>query len=107
MKNLKIYNIKENEEYKLSREYPKIVTNGCFGGLLAGILSNYDYITAGNQLPIKNFFINLSIFVGTGAIVAGVVYSIFYPVFKKLHNEKPKDNEQNDNDKQMVLKKKI
>jgi len=104
MKNLKIYNIKDNEEYKLSREYPKIVTNGCFDGLLAGILSNYEYITSGNQLPITNFCINLSIFVGTGAIVFGVGYPIFYPLIKKL-NESTKDDQQNENNKPMVLKK--
>ena len=87
MKNLKIYNIKDNEEYKLSREYPKVVTSGCAMGLLAGILSNYEYITSGNQLPITNFCINLSIFVGTGAIVFGVGYPIFAIIWVLMYNK--------------------
>ena len=106
MKNLKIYNIKDNEKYKLSREYPKVVTLGCAYGLLAGLCENYYYISSGNQLPIKNLFINLTIFVGTGAIVFGLGYPIFYPLIKKL-NESTKDDQQNENNKPMVLKKKI
>lgn len=104
MKNLKIYNIKDNEKYKLSREYPKVVTLGCAYGLLAGLCENYYYIASGNQLPIKNLFINLTIFVGTGAIVFGLGYPIFYPLIKKL-NENSKDDQQNENNKPMVLKK--
>ena len=111
MKNLKIYNIKDNEKYKLSREYPKVVTLGCAYGLLAGLCDlceNYDYISSGNQLPIKNLFINLTIFVGTGAIVFGLGYPIFYPLIKTLIkklNESTKDDQQNENNKPMVLKK--
>ena len=105
MKNLKIYNIKENEEYKLSREYPKWLSFGCALGAIGGGVAIITNVALGNPMTFKQLVRDLSTCVGFGAITTGVVYPMLHPVLKKILNEKQRDNQENDNDKSMVLKK--
>ena len=91
MKNLKIGNIKENEEFTLKKEYPKWISQGCVLGLINGAVITAKNVIDNPTMPIKNLFVNFSACVGCGALVAIAIYPMFHLWMKKSIQNKEQD----------------